>query len=433
MSMKLNIRACRSQDRINTRIACRFPPAVTHGRAADAAAIPARDARRAPVNSVAETAEEAEENHGWQGEAATRESERIAMGRLQRLRRELVRAFYLVRSRFAGLRGGGGTGSEFYRGVWEEAAAAAGAEVVDLGDGFLELRRNGTHTRVWKSFVEIDHPVTLHLSGNKAVVHRLLTAAGIPVPEYLAFGLDRVDEAAAFVRRLGRDCVVKPMRGSGGGVGVTTHVRSARQVRRAAYEASIFGRELIIEEQVAGDVYRLLYLDGEFLDAILRRPPCVKGDGKSTVRELIEAENRRRRAEGGAAAIGTIPIDFDCRAALKRAGLGLGSVPEAEREVAVKGTSNAGAELESRSVRDRIGPELREAGARAAEVAGVRLAGVDAITTDPAVPLESSGGVINEVNTTPGLHWHYRIANPEQGVKVAIPVLERLLGARVPH
>jgi cyanophycin synthetase len=356
------------------------------------------------------------------------------MGRLQRLRREAVRAFYLVRSRIAGMRGGGGgAGVAFYRSVWEEAAAAAGAELVDLGDGFLELRRNGARTRVWKFFVEIDHPVTLELSGNKAVVHRLLTAAGIPVPEYLAFGLDKVDEAADFAQRLGRDCVVKPLRGSGGGVGVTTHVRSPRQVRRAAYEASIYGRQLIIEEQIAGDVYRLLYLDGEFVDAVVRRPPRVTGDGKSSIRDLIEAENRRRRAEGGAAAIGVIPVDHDCRATLERAGLRLGSVPAAGSEIPVKGTSNAGAELESRSVRDRIGPELREAGARAANVAGVRLAGVDAITTDPSVSLEASGGVINEVNTTPGLHWHYRIANPEEGVKVAIPVLERLLAVKVPY
>jgi cyanophycin synthetase len=355
------------------------------------------------------------------------------MGRLQRLRREAVRALYLVRSRIAGLRGGNGAGAEFWRAMWKEAADATGAELVDLGDGFLELGRNGTRTRVWKGFVEIDHPVTLHLSGNKAVVHRLLTSAGIPVPEYLAFTLDRVDDAAGFVQRLGRDCVVKPMRGSGGGVGVTMHVRTPRQVRRAAYEASIYGRELIIEEQVAGDVYRLLYLDGEFVDAILRRAPRVTGDGKSTVRELIAAENRRRTAQGGAAAIGVIPVDHDCRATLKRAGLGLSSVPEAGREVAVKGTSNSGAELESRSVRDSIGPELREEGARAARVAGVMLAGVDAITTDPSVSLKESGGVVNEVNTTPGLQWHYRIANPEQGVKVAIPVLERIFLAKTTH
>lgn len=346
------------------------------------------------------------------------------MGWFQRLWREAVRAFYLVRNR---LGGGGETGAGFWRAMWEEAAAATGAELVDLGEGFLEIRRGGKCTRVWKGFVEIDHPVTLHLAGNKAVVHRLLDSAGIQVPEFAAFALDSIADAADFSRRLGRDCVVKPMRGSGGGAGVTTHVREPHQIKRAAYEASVFDRELIIEEQIEGDVYRLLYLDDEFIDAILRWPPKVRGDGKSSIRELINDENRRRAARGGAAAMGTIPIDVDCRTALKRAGFGLKSVPEKGSEIAVKGTSNSGSELESRSVRDRIGSELREEGARAAKVVGVKLAGVDAITTDPSVSLKESGGVINEVNTTPGLQWHYRIANPEQSVKVANTVLERLL------
>ena len=61
----------------------------------------------------------------------------------------------------------------------------------------------------------------------------------------------------------------------------------------------------------------------------------------------------------------------------------------------------------------------------------MHLAGVDVITPDPSRPLVESGGVINEVNGTPGLHHHYLVADPVAATRVAIPVLERLLN-RVP-
>ncbi len=52
---------------------------------------------------------------------------------------------------------------------------------------------------------------------------------------------------------------------------------------------------------------------------------------------------------------------------------------------------------------------------------GVRLAGVDIICRDPGVPLELSGGGIIEVNTNPGLYYHYRATDSR------FPLAERVL------
>jgi cyanophycin synthetase len=56
-------------------------------------------------------------------------------------------------------------------------------------------------------------------------------------------------------------------------------------------------------------------------------------------------------------------------------------------------------------------------------------AGIDIITLDPSVPLSESGGVINEVNTTPGLHHHYNHANADSSGP-AVDVLKCLLRSR---
>jgi len=64
---------------------------------------------------------------------------------------------------------------------------------------------------------------------------------------------------------------------------------------------------------------------------------------------------------------------------------------------------------------------------RAAAALGVRLAGVDVVTSDLSVPLASSGGVVLEVNPIPGLFHHYNVSNPNGASRVAIPILEALL------
>jgi D-alanine-D-alanine ligase-like ATP-grasp enzyme len=52
---------------------------------------------------------------------------------------------------------------------------------------------------------------------------------------------------------------------------------------------------------------------------------------------------------------------------------------------------------------------------------------VDVLTTDPGVPLARSGGVVLEVNTTPGYYYHYHRRGPE--APVATMILERLARA----
>ena len=76
---------------------------------------------------------------------------------------------------------------------------------------------------------------------------------------------------------------------------------------------------------------------------------------------------------------------------------------------------------------DRLSADIVAVGARAAEAVGVRLAGVDVITPDPTMSLEEAGGVVIEVNTTPGYYYHYH--KRDGRVPVATLILERLVKA----
>ena len=184
---------------------------------------------------------------------------------------------------------------------------------------------------------------------------------------------------------------------------------------------------MLVEEQVRGEVYRLLFLEGELLDVLLRFPPRVPGDGRSTLAQLIEAENVRRLEARGHAGLHLLTMDLDAVLTLERAGLTLASVPAEGELVQLKVVTNQNRVEDNETVREGVSDELVEQCRRAAALVGVRVAGVDIVTPDISRPLSNGHGAIVEVNGTPGLHYHYQVADTERATRVAVPVLERLL------
>jgi cyanophycin synthetase len=312
-----------------------------------------------------------------------------------------------------------------YLRIWSEAADALGASVTNLGYGFLELRRGSSSTRVWRQYTELDGPVALRLALDRRVVSTLLRQADIPVPDSIELDPLRVDEGMPFLA--GGPCVVKPASGTGVGSGVTSGVTNRTQLRRALLRVAQYGRA-VMERQLPGTVYRLLYLDGELLDVVRKLPPTVVGDGRSTIASLVEAENRHRIDARGSAGLALLKLDHDALFTLQAAGLGPGSVPASGTRVTVKSVTNQNRNEDSETVpRNAIDDRLVAECAAAVEAVGLRLSGVDVVTTDLGAPLRDSGGGVIDVNGMPGLNHHYHVAEPAHAVPVAVTILAALL------
>lgn len=313
----------------------------------------------------------------------------------------------------------------FYEKIWQSAAAETGADFKKLGYGICAISRDGLTTRVQQNCTPIDDFVTMTIALNKTLVYRLLAGAGLPIPRHAEFTLRTMSRATDFLEKTAAECVVKPASGTGGGQGITTGIRTRRQLARAATQAALACHELLIEEQIPGDNYRLLYLDGVLLDAVWRRPPSVTGDGRSAIRRLVEEANAVRLSRGASISQVLLTVDMDMRHTLARQGLSLSAVPPAATVIPVKTVINQNFASDNVTVTDRLCPSVIADGARAARCVGVRLAGIDLITSDPSVPLADSGGVVLEVNTTPGFHYHYH--KNDGSFPVAVHVLEQLL------
>ena len=315
------------------------------------------------------------------------------------------------------------------RRIWDEAARELGAEVRDLEGGRLEIGKGEDWITIALHVTAVDDEAALSRALDKAGSHRLLSEAGVAVPEQVGFDLADLEPARSALDAGDGPWVVKPAGGTSSGQGITTGIRTAEDLQRAAVRAARSDSSgLLLERQARGDEYRLLLLEGEPIGLVRRFPPSVVGDGRSSIGELVLAENRDRLAAGGEAGLKIVTLDLDAILALRHAGLSPASVPAAGERVAIKESrsQSGAADVETVSL-SALSDELVAEAVAAAEAVGLRLAGIDLATPDLDASLTAAGGAVIEINGTPGLHYHYLVREPEEAERVAVPILERLL------
>lgn len=309
-----------------------------------------------------------------------------------------------------------------YRTYWQEAASRLSADFSALGDSVWEVRLNGRRTRLLNYLAQIDDPVTLELGGDKVFGYQVAQAAGVPIPEHVALPAARVDLALGHMSRCQGPLVIKPGSGSSAGMGVTTNVRTPAQVLEAWALASLYASTIIVERMIFGESCRLLYLDGNLIHAVRRRGLRFRGDGRSTIAELLVTNGQARLRD-----------DSIVAATLAAQGLTVGSIVPAGDDCVVSTipVAHRGQQelrtVYNESITSSIGSDLLDEGRRVVSGLGSAFAGVDVVTNDPSRSLEASGGAFLEVNTTPGLHHHYLAPEDFGDNSVAVQVLRHLL------
>jgi D-alanine-D-alanine ligase-like ATP-grasp enzyme len=330
----------------------------------------------------------------------------------------------LSRRRFTTVR------TSFYANMWQRAADDLGA-TVRRGPGRLTtICLDGMVTYVRNSDIMLDSALVTEALADKAMSFAFLSNKGLAVPEYQEFTLARLDIAREFLTRHSGGVVVKPACGTGGGRGVTTSITSDTDLTRAARYATSFNPRLLIEPQLSGHSYRLLYLDGKLIDAIRRDPPVVTGDGHSSVRALVQQENTKRLQGARASALSPLQVDRDCRIHLHSQGLSPNSRLSAGEVINLKKVVNENGAMQNHNVLAEVHPQIRKMGEALVNDLGVRFAGLDLMAPCLSEPLKDSGGTIGEINVNPGLHHHFLISDPAKQVPVATIVLDHMFGTK---
>lgn len=242
----------------------------------------------------------------------------------------------------------------------------------------------------------------VELVQDKDYTKALLNRAGIPVPEGRV--VRSATEAIAAMHELGAPVVVKPLTGRQGH-GVSIGLGTADEMQQAYQDASLFSPAVLVEKLLTGRNYRLLVVDYKLVAASERTPCTVTGDGKHSIKELIDTENRNPlRGEGHEKPLTQIRVDHSVVQHLKRIGLTRKYVPRDKEEVTLSERVNLSAGATARDVTDEVHPSIKSMCERAARLVGLDVCGVDLIAENISEPVKRGG--ILELNAGPGLRMH---------------------------
>jgi cyanophycin synthetase len=142
-------------------------------------------------------------------------------------------------------------------------------------------------------------------------------------------------------------------------------------------------------------------MHGRFFSAVRQDPACVIGDGIHRIDQLIENANLGR-SDTLSHRLKKIQIDDGALRILRRQGLALDSIPLAGRQIFLREHSNLSVGGTYRNVTADVHADNKLLAERAARAVGLKVAGIDFITTDISRSYLEIGGGICEVNPSPG-------------------------------
>jgi len=285
-----------------------------------------------------------------------------------------------------------------------------------LSEGNLvQLGYGNKQRRIWTAETDATSAIGEGISRDKDLTKTLLAACGVPVPEGRM--VESASDAWEAAQDIGVPVVVKPYDGNHAR-GVFTNLSTQTEIEKAYADALKEGSGVMVERYIPGNEHRLLVVGKKVVAVAKGESAWVKGDGKRTIRDLINEEINTDPRRGDAEILPLSPVLFDTMLELElsRQNLTIDSIPAIDQAVLVQRSGNMAFE-----VTHLMHPDVAEQVALAARVVGLDIAGVDLVAQDISRPLEEQGAAIVEVNAGPGLIMHLKPAVGEpQPVGAAI-------------
>ena len=290
-------------------------------------------------------------------------------------------------------------------------------EVTDPEWGEMRLSVGGRTVLTRESLSEFTTAVAMSRCDDKRVTRRIMERASVRVARGAVAADGDLAAATALMAEVG-SVVVKPARGEQGR-GITVGVRDDDALERAVAVALEFCPDVLVEELVDGDDLRVVVIDRQVVAAAVRRAAEVLGDGRHTVRELVESTSRRReRATGGES---RIPLDETTEQVVADAGYAMDDVPPNGERIRVRRTANLHTGGTIQDVTARLNPAIADAAVRAATALAIPVTGVDLLVPD----VEGTDYVFIEANERPGLANHEPQPVVERFVDLLFPETRR--------
>jgi cyanophycin synthetase len=280
-----------------------------------------------------------------------------------------------------------------------------------------------------------DSKIAKEIQRDKWSSNLMMERLGLPTARWQI--LDSAEQIEEIWDKYEKPVVIKPTgltAGSGVSTGIDTiqKAKNAYQVAKEPTKKHIgktWQQKIMIQEQVPGEDYRLLVIDGKLEVVTKRIPAFIIGDGKSTIKELIDETNRdpRRDTSKPTHILKPINIDPPLLRLLDEKGLTLESVPQKDEKLEVRKVASMSQGGITEDFTDQVGPEIKYIVESIATSIHAFVVGADILCKDISKPLTKDNGGIIEINTKPEAYLNLYPVIGQQREEVADVHIQKLL------
>lgn len=279
-------------------------------------------------------------------------------------------------------------------------------DVIDRADNFISLKKDD-HIEYVKQATKTskDNYVTVLMMENKVVTKKILDENKIKVPKGDEFF--SLDEAIRKAHKyVNKSIVVKPKSTNFGlGISIFKEGPKLEEIEEAFKLAFEHDNTVLVEEFIKGKEYRFLVIGDEVPGILHRVPANVIGDGKSSIRELVEGKNKSSlRGKGYKTPLEKINLDDNAKLFLKHLGKDFDYIPEKDEVVYLRENSNISTGGDSIDYTDIIPQRFKNIAIESSKAIGANICGVDMMIEDYRD--ENSNYAIIELNFNPAIHIH---------------------------
>jgi cyanophycin synthetase len=287
-----------------------------------------------------------------------------------------------------------------------DAAQEYNLPVMQLGDSSIYQIGYGKMGKIIEASIGNKTAcVGVDISCDKLLTKLILQNQNIPVAEggKVSNLIDLLQKA----ENIGYPVVLKPQCGNKG-QGVILNIKNQRQLISAYIDLKKKQKDIIIEKYFEGKDYRVCVVNYKVEAVALRIAPFVIGNGKDTIKKLIDIINENpQRGEDHEKALTKIKIDSELICSLFKRGFKLDYVPSKGEKVLLRENANLSTGGMAIDCTEEICIENAEYCINAAKALGLDICGVDICSQDIGIPLNGSNGIILEINAAPGIRMHH--------------------------
>lgn len=263
----------------------------------------------------------------------------------------------------------------------------------------------------------------------------MISRLGLPIPKWQT--IDNKSQLEEIWSDFAKPVVIKPT-GLTGGNGVVVGLNTLDEAKKAFEFAQKsvnekpreeWQKKIMIQEQVPGEDYRLLVIDGKLEIATKRIPAFIIGDGKNSIKKLINETNKdpKRDTSSPVHTLKPIVIDESLMDHLKQQNLSLDYIPKLNEKIPVRKVASMSKGGITEDFTDEVSDEIKYVVESIASSIHAFTLGVDVLCKDISKPLTKENGAILEVNTMPEAYLNFFPVLGEEREYVVETFVKKLL------